>query len=47
MTYIGSTYRLDYSPPVATEESCKVMMNAAKKFTSNDKMQCVKDEVYK
>ena len=45
ISYTGSSYRLVYSPPVATEESCKVLLSAAK--DRGDYHRCVKVEVYK
>lgn len=46
VTYGGSSYRLVYSPPVATEASCLAIKKVAEE-SSYRTMKCVKVEVYK
>jgi hypothetical protein len=46
VTYGGSSFRLVYSPPVATEESCLAIKKVAEESTYRT-MKCVKVEVYK
>lgn len=46
MVYGGSSYRLVYSPPVATEASCLAMAKVAHEG-SNRTVKCVKVEMHK